>query len=98
MVLELENYIIRTDDEYNFKLSEIKLKTKGGFGKELVEGETIEKILGYFGTLDQALMKLLNNELLNNSDDKVVAEDIIELITSVKAMLESTCHVRPREI
>jgi len=82
----LDKYIATVQDEYNIKLSEVVLK-KEAFGKVPKDGETSEKIIGYYGTLSGVLQKILHLEL-NSKTDTNTLEDILKQISSLEECIE----------
>lgn len=96
-MLRIGRYTIKKDDDLNFGLYETK--QKGMFRGKQAEG-TKEELIGYYGYLDMAMSKIINLELLrglNNSEDSLVAQDILELITTVKTELNEAYHIGAKE-
>ena len=85
--MKLDKYKLVVQDEYNIKLSEEVLK-KEAFGKIPKEGETSEKIIGYYGSLSGALRKIVNLEL-NSKTDTNTLENVLEQISALETSIES---------
>ena len=93
-MIKIGRYTIIKEDEFNFGLYETR--EKGSFRGKKAEG-TKENLIGYYGYLDVAMSKIISSELLNKLDEHCVAEDIKELITTVKTQLKEAYHHRSSE-
>jgi len=82
----LDKYKLVVQDEYNIKLSEEVLK-KEAFGKVPKDGETSEKIIGYYGTLAGALKKVLHLEL-NHKTDTNTLEEVLKQISALETLID----------
>ena len=83
----LDKYKMEVQDEYNIKLTIDVPKGKKPGGKEPKEGETSEKVIGYFGTLAGALQKIVNLEL-NSSTNTTSPEKILNALTALETAIE----------
>ena len=94
MRLEIGKYTVTTFDEYNFGLYETK--KKGTFrGKEGVGNK--EVLLGYYGSISGAMIKIVNETLLS-SDEHFTAQSIKELISTVETNLnDAYSNIKPNK-
>ena len=93
--LKLDNYTIKKEDKYNFGL--YKTTEKGSFAGKKAEGVT-DKLIGYYGTLSGAIMKLCNNELLDGKDSLRDAKSILDAISTLKTKVNSICNIKPKDV
>ena len=84
--MNIDKYNLVIQDEYNIKLSEVVLK-KEAFGKVPKEGDTSEKIIGYFGSLAGAIKKIVHLEL-NSKTDTFTLETILEAISELEQRID----------
>ena len=85
MKLEIGKYTVTTLDEYNFGLYETK--KKGTFRGVESEGNK-EHLIGYYGSLNGAMNKIVNETLLS-SDEHFTAQSIKEAFTTVETNLNN---------
>lgn len=85
MELKFDRFTIKGDGEYNFVLYETV--QKGTFRGEAGEG-TIDKLIGYYGSLGGALIKAVNQTFLT-SPEHFTAETLLEAISTLETKLES---------
>jgi len=85
--MNIDKYKMTIQDEYNIKLS-IDIPKKEAFGKKPKDGETSEKIIGYFGTLAGAIKKMVHLEI-DSKVDTFTAEEIISSIVTLETLIES---------
>lgn len=84
--MNIDKYIMTVQDEYNIKLSELVPK-KEAFGKVPKDGETSEKIIGYFGNLAGAIKKVVHLEL-NRSTDTTSPKQILKDISALEERID----------
>ena len=94
MEAKFGKYTVKREDKFNLSLW--KSVPKGtAFGKVGVGDK--EKFIGYYSNLSGALIKLLNNELLE-SGDILVAEDILKEITRVETLIKLNYDVLAEQL
>ena len=84
--MNIDKYNISIQDEYNIKLS-VDIPKKEAFGKKPKDGETTEKIIGYFGTLSGCLTKIVNLEIDSRVDTNT-PEEILKAISALELLID----------
>ena len=94
MSISIGKYTIVKDDEFNLKLT--VNKPKGSFRGKQSEGTT-DKLIGYFGYLDQALSKIVNLELIEavgDSEEAITARELHQAISEAYDKVKDVYHTR----
>jgi len=93
MTVQIQNYTIKTEDKYNFGL--YKSVPKGTFQGQGGKGNK-DKVIGYYGSLSGALLKLVNNELLESNSTRD-AKTLLEAISSLETLINNAFNIKPKE-
>ena len=93
--MRIGKYIVTKEDDLNFGL--YYEREKGKFRGKEREGLT-EVFVGYYGYLDDVMMKIINLEARNNIDDVSGTREILELIRTVETNLNDAYRIRAKEM
>lgn len=95
MKLVIDNYRISRLDEHNILLEQyIKLNPRNPYGRNGSNGQKVKVTedkykyirIGYYGTLQEALQKLIDHNLLQG-EGEITAQEIISNIAELKNLI-----------
>lgn len=90
MNLQIQNFYIRSEDEFNFALYEVKKKRQS-------EHETVEKLHGYFGDLPSTINKLMKLAYLNAQNIKTL-QDLEQSLQLFNTLIhEKFADIKPKQ-
>ena len=88
MELKIGSYTVKTFDEMNIVV--VKTRAKKPSLKEPKPTGTVDAQLGYYGSVEGALLKIVNDHLANVAEISE-AGDLLREIGSLKAMIKKAC-------
>lgn len=89
MELKIGSYTVKTFDEMNIVV--VKTRAKKPSLKEPKPTGTVDAQLGYYGSVEGALLKVANDHLANEAEIKS-AKDLVKEIGSMKELIKKTCE------